>query len=176
MTISRRGLLKALGLGGVGLAVGAGGKLFGQDVFGEETCLAGEPTEDGSLSGLDFDKLKATSGASEWVHPDLDKIDAILKLTGGYPTMFARFNCGDVHVNNGDRLKLNYTISGHFSDSVVLHRVYDCVMTLSVLGTSIQGPVIVDADAPDGHRLATIEELVPNEEASIRAYIDNHKV
>ncbi len=173
MTISRRGLLKALGLGGVGLVVGAGGKLFGQDVFEEEKIrLASEPVEGGLFDMLNDQRpVEATSDASEWVHPDLDKIETLLKLTGGYPSMFARFQCGYVTINSGDRLSINYTITAGDGEETELHRVYDGVTSLTVLGTSIQGPVIVDNDAPDGHRLALVEELIPNEEASVQDYI-----
>lgn len=66
---------------------------------------------------------------------------------------------------NGDRINIDYKIDAYGSP-IQLYRVYDVQQDVRVLGTSIQGPIVEDFDAPDGHRLATVDELLPNEEVS----------
>ena len=149
---SRRGLLKALGLGSVGLV--ASGSVAKQ-------LIAGSPEAQKFVKEIDR-QLEST-----WEHPAMDKIQALLSLTGGYPNMFATFPGGDTIVQVGDVLNLNYEINdSYLIEPITLYRVYNVEKACIVMGVSIQGPVVRTQDG--GHRLATLDELVPDEEASVK--------
>jgi hypothetical protein len=103
-----------------------------------------------------------------WEHPDMDLIEAVMLMKGGYPGYFGHFPA-DVTIHKTDMLKINYTVTVEQSErKLVLYRVYDAECSLTCIGTSLQGPVVKDDSTFFGHRLATIEEMVPNEEESLK--------
>ncbi len=158
MTVSRRGLLKALGLGGVGLV--AGGAVL--------TPIQEMITEEDKRLNCAPERLIIRK-VPHWEHPEMDRIEAVFNLTGGYPKMWGRFR-DDVVLCNGGGLNLNYTIASDCMEDLVLYRMFDVVSACIAIGTSIQGPIVRDKNAPDGHRLATIRELIPKDEASCLSY------
>ena len=137
--MDRRGLLKALGLGGVGL-------------------FAGAPS-------LIVSSVSEAIPKFDWVHPQMEKIEAFMTLTGGYPNIMGKFD-KSVAAWCGDTLNINYTIEGPgFITPVILYRVYDVRKAVTVIGTSVQGPVVDNGEG--GHRLATADELFPDNQASL---------
>jgi hypothetical protein len=100
----------------------------------------------------------------------LDKIEALLKLTGGYPKFWGRYSCGSVVVMNGDQLNISYAIDVTGGEQIVLERCYDVRCSIEALGQALQGPVIRDNTTELGHRLATTEELWPDHEETLRRY------
>lgn len=156
--MNRRGLLSALGLGGVGL------------VCGQFDLIAAEVPETVDQTSLSMGSFELTDledpPSISWVHPDMDKIDAWFTITGGYPRWFGRFPSGPVIAGSGDILKMNYDLTA--LETITLYRVYDVLCSCTVIGTSIQGPVVQDLDEPLGHRLATFHELRPNNKESLK--------
>jgi hypothetical protein len=190
--ISRRNLLAALGLGGVGLATGT----FSVNglVQAEETRIDAEHDDTNTVPripeaspfnlppvpqghDISLGTLAMSNGEPDWIHPDIDKIEAALRETGGFPYQWGTFRRGPVAVIAGDRLNINYVVTWDASDDkfgpefkepgeFTLYRVYDVIKAGICVGTSIQGPVM--RKDVNGIRLATLDDMVPDNEASLK--------
>ncbi len=181
MTTSRRKLLQALGLGGVGLVTGFG--VLADDLITSEHKRLGrttpEPQSDPGMCDLGSPPVRPLvkvgpnalkeDQIAMWDHPDMDLIEAALLISGGYPRLFGPFSCGSVFATPGDQFRLNYTLNlGEADRELVLYRVYDVTAPVICIGTSLQGPVVQDDETWLGHRLASINEFTLNEEESLK--------
>ena len=169
MSVSRRGLLKALGLGGVGLVAGAAAAPLAKAA---EPVLTPEPNVESPKPERLIVRQAPRPRFPDWEHPDLDRIEAVMRLTGGYPNFWGQYGGGPVFANNGDMINVNYRIDDTFLQGgpIELQRCYDVQCAIVVMGQALQGPVVQDHSTELGHRLATLDELKPNHEETLRRY------
>ena len=96
-----------------------------------------------------------------WDQQGADRSAIVIDLTGGYANVFSIFP-KVTSSWKGDRLDITYTL--RFDDPkmspFVLRRIYTILKTVNVIGIAVEGPVVSDLLATNGHRLATGDELV----------------
>lgn len=89
-------------------------------------------------------------------------IDVIISLTGGYPSLWARFPNGPSLLYAGDYLNVRYNIEVPPTGRVVvLKEAFKVVKKCVALGVAVQGIVIEDLNDLYGHAIADQSLLKP---------------